>query len=162
MSAMGTFTSPSSGAALPPSEAPPSDLSPSPPGFVSGEYSALGAVLVVDDDVHVRRVARRVLLHAGFSVIEASGGEEALAARRDESVRVACAVVDVTMPGMDGPTCAEHLRQLRPELPVLFCSGYSADESVPGTFDARTAFLPKPYRQRDLVDHVASLLGPAT
>ena len=140
---------------------PPSSLGAAPPlrSATDGpDVVALGAVLVVDDDLHVRRVARRVLTHAGFTVIDASGGDEAIAALESASVVVACAVVDVTMPGMDGPTCAERLRRLRPGLPVLFCSGYTADGTIESPTAPSTAFLAKPYRQRELVEGVVALV----
>jgi CheY-like chemotaxis protein len=115
-------------------------------------------VLLVDDDALVRRVAKRVLTGAGFEVVEAGTGEEAV-----ELVRAggtfACAVIDVTMPGLDGPACAEALRTMEPRLPVLFCSGFSADVTIAEACDDRTSYLAKPYRQRELVDGVERLLA---
>ena len=131
--------------------------SPAPPSVA--RFAALGAVLVVDDDAHVRRIARRVLAHAGFEVIDASSGEEAVARLAEAVARVGVAVLDVTMPGMDGVACAAALRRLRPGLPVLYSSGFSADAALVAPGDRTTAYLPKPYRQRDLVDRVAALLA---
>jgi CheY-like chemotaxis protein len=121
--------------------------------------AGVGALLVVDDDVHVRRVARRVLAHAGFTVIDVASGEEAVATAAVHGASLAGAVVDVTMPGIDGPTCVATLRRMLPGLPVLFCSGYTADGVLAQPDDRATGFLAKPYHQRELVERVAALLA---
>ncbi|MGM0576898.1 MAG: ATP-binding protein [Myxococcota bacterium] len=122
-----------------------------------------GAILLAEDEGAVRRLAARALRTRGFEVLEAETGAEALerAASHDGSP-LRLLVTDVVMPGMDGRTLAERLVIQRPELPVLFVSGYPADVELeeacrrPGR-----RFLPKPFSPDDLVRAVNALLREA-
>jgi len=115
-------------------------------------------VLVVDDDEDVRHVAARALGAAGYRAVEAGGGREAVEALR-AAPDVRLAVVDMTMPGMDGEETLQALRALRPDLPVLLASGYDVHEAaarltrLPGV-----AFLAKPYRASEIAYRVRALL----
>jgi PAS domain S-box-containing protein len=108
-------------------------------------------VLLVDDDEAVRTAALGLLTGLGYEVLVASGGPEALAmlSLRDD---VDVLFTDVMMPdGMSGGQLAEHARLLRPNLKVLFASGYFEGALVrEGNLAARTHFLVKPYRKKDL------------
>ena len=110
-------------------------------------------VLIVDDEQAVRAISRRVLERAGFSVVEATDGAQALVCL---SQGVADAVVtDIRMPGMDGWELATHLAAMTPRPPVLFTSGYDVhlgSTNLPGPV------LAKPFRPQQLVDSVRQLL----
>ena len=84
-----------------------------------------GLVLVVDDEQLVRRVAVLALEAEGFEVVSASSGAAALEIFRERSDDVAVALVDLTMPDIDGIETFEGLRSLRGDLPVVFMSGHS-------------------------------------
>jgi len=87
---------------------------------------ALRVVLVVEDDDNVRRVIARVLARRGYEVVVARHGEDALA-EMQKRPRVHLLLTDVSMPGMDGPTLAKHVRAKHPEVPILFMCGDSDD-----------------------------------
>jgi len=110
-----------------------------------------GTVLLVEDEPMVRTVAERALTRHGYKVITADNGEEALEviARGDE---IALLISDVVMPGMDGPTMVAEARKSRPDLPILFMSGY-AEEQLRKSIDLdKVAFLPKPFSVQELAE----------
>jgi CheY-like chemotaxis protein len=120
-------------------------------------------ILLVEDDHVVRVLATRVLERAGFAVLVATGGEEALALADGRAEPIDLLLTDVIMPGMLGPELAGRLVALRPGLPVLFTSGYTAGgagltASIPS--DAR--FLDKPFSPRGLVEAVRAAIDDGT
>jgi two-component system cell cycle sensor histidine kinase/response regulator CckA len=110
-----------------------------------------GTVLLVEDEPMVRAVAERALSRHGYQVITADNGEEALdVIARGEPIDLLLS--DVVMPGMDGPTMVAEARKQRPELKVLFMSGY-AEEQLRQTLGVDDAhFLPKPFSVQDLAE----------
>ncbi|WP_112606562.1 PAS domain S-box protein [Rhizobium sp. WW22] len=115
-------------------------------------------ILVVEDDVRVRRVTVSRLLDAGYSVLEASNGTEALALFQ-ENHDIALLFTDVVMPGgMTGDELAHKIRAMRPEIKVLFTSGY-AEPTIAGRELAETgSWLKKPYTARELAVRLRELL----
>jgi Response regulator containing CheY-like receiver, AAA-type ATPase, and DNA-binding domains len=119
-----------------------------------------GTVLLVEDEPMVRTVAERALTRHGYSVVTANNGFEALEIlnRGDEFVLL---ISDVVMPEMDGPTMVREARESRPELPVLFMSGY-AEEQLRKSIDLdKVAFLPKPFSVQELAEAARKALTPA-
>src|SRR6185312_4901212 len=110
-----------------------------------------GTVLLVEDEPMVRAVAERALTRHGYAVITADNGEEALEViARGEPIDLL--VSDVVMPGMDGPAMVAEARKQRPELKVLFMSGY-AEEQLRDSLGVDNAhFLPKPFSVQDLAE----------
>ena len=110
-----------------------------------------GTVLLVEDEPMVRAVAERALTRHGYQVITADNGEEALEVlARNEPVDLL--ISDVVMPGMDGPTMVEQARQTRPDLKILFMSGY-AEEQLRNSLDVdNVSFLPKPFSVQELAE----------
>jgi two-component system, cell cycle sensor histidine kinase and response regulator CckA len=84
-------------------------------------------VLLVEDEDAVRAFAARALRNKGYTVIEAASGEQALALPPEQLDRVELLISDVVMPNLDGPTLAAQLRSRRPDLKILFISGYAED-----------------------------------
>ena len=124
------------------------------------DASQAGAVLVVDDETIVREVAVRILERAGFSVMSACDGREAVEVFRAHAHEIACVLLDVTMPNVDGPEALEALRAVRSDVRVLLSSGYTHAE-VDRRVDRRTVagFVAKPYRAAQLVDAVRRAIG---
>jgi CheY-like chemotaxis protein len=89
-------------------------------------------VLVVDDDAGLRAVLGRALAEAGYQVLTAANGEEALALAGTLIGQLALVITDVRMPAMDGLTLAGHLAHLPSPPPVLFISGYAEGHEIPG------------------------------
>jgi two-component system cell cycle sensor histidine kinase/response regulator CckA len=99
-------------------------------------------------------VAERALTRQGYTVITASDGEQGLEALRDLD-EVDILISDVVMPNMDGPSMARLARAARPDLPVLFMSGY-AEEQLRKSIDMdNVSFLPKPFSVAQLSEAVA-------
>jgi len=120
------------------------------PSAASNREPARGAVLVVDDEAHVRGVLARMLEGRGHRVIEAASGEDAVAVFLDRGDDVALVVLDIRMPGMDGWECLRELRAERADLPVLICSGHDPFGGNGRARDPKTGFLPKPVRAAEL------------
>jgi signal transduction histidine kinase/CheY-like chemotaxis protein len=116
-------------------------------------------ILLVEDEGTVRRLLREILESAQYEVIEAASGPEAeeLFHRRGEEVDLL--VTDVVMPELNGRELAGRLQRVRPDLKVLFVSGYTDDALAHyGIVDGETAFLPKPFDARTLTRKVRELL----
>ncbi|MEO5773176.1 MAG: response regulator [Sphingomicrobium sp.] len=118
-----------------------------------------GTVLLVEDEPMVRSVAERALTRHGYKVITADNGEEALEVlgRADEDI--ALLISDVVMPVMDGPTMVREARKTRPNLKILFMSGY-AEEQLRNSIDIDdVAFLPKPFSVQELAEAARRVLA---
>ena len=118
-----------------------------------------GTVLLVEDEPMVRTVAERALTRHGYTVISANSGEEALEILgRGETIDLL--VSDVVMPGMDGPAMVREARESRPDIKVLFMSGY-AEEQLRKSIDIdNVAFLPKPFSVQELAEAARQVLEP--
>jgi two-component system, cell cycle sensor histidine kinase and response regulator CckA len=134
---------------------------PAPPDRTAPELAAdaRGTVLLVEDEAGVRAVVERMLESAGYAVVSAPGAREALAEAERLGEALDLLVTDVVMPEVGGPELAERLRATRPELPVLYMSGYAPGEREPGRDDARAGFLGKPFGSRELLDAADRVLN---
>ena len=110
-----------------------------------------GVVLLVEDEAPVRAFASRALRMRGYTVIEAESAEEALELLDDHTLKVDVFVTDVIMPGLDGPTWVRQALKTRPEVNVIFVSGY-AEESLTNKQSRipNSVFLPKPFSLTEL------------
>jgi PAS domain S-box-containing protein len=121
--------------------------------------SELSQVLVIDDEAAIREVAHRVLTSAGYQVITAANGSEALGLLRDSKIAVDLVLADLVMPGMTGPAFAAQARVMCPGLPVLFMSGYEQQEAAPGDWpEAGAQIIGKPFSRAVLLARVSQLL----
>jgi PAS domain S-box-containing protein len=115
-------------------------------------------ILVVEDDPRVRRVAVARLRDAGYRVLEAQNGAEALALF-DQNPDIALLFTDIVMPGgMNGDQLAEAVRELRPDVGILFTSGYASPEITSGKLLQESNWLKKPYTTRELATRLRELL----
>jgi len=115
-------------------------------------------ILVVEDDPALRRIARRLLEEAGYQVLEAGDGIEALAVWAANPDAIDLVLTDILMPrGMNGRELAERLRRDAPDLPIVFTSGYAPD-ATGRDFDHGEAFLQKPYPTNELLTVVRASL----
>jgi PAS domain S-box-containing protein len=107
-----------------------------------------GTLLVVDDEISARAVARAMGTHLGFQVVEAADGEEAVATFQRRKDELALVLMDLTMPRMDGREAFLRMRQIDPSVPVVLTSGFSENDAV-SDFAGRglAGFLPKPYQK---------------
>jgi two-component system cell cycle sensor histidine kinase/response regulator CckA len=123
------------------------------------DLTGRGTVLLVEDEDAVRSFAARALGQRGYHVLQATTGLEALEMFSNHQGEVDLVVSDVVMPEMDGPTLFEKLRQARPDLKVIFISGYAED-----AFRRHLAenedfmFLQKPFDLKELAAAVKTAL----
>jgi CheY-like chemotaxis protein len=116
-------------------------------------------ILLVEDEDSVRSLAREILQRNGYFVLEATHGSEALVICKQHKGSISLMLTDVVMPGMSGREVAEELSSLRPEMKVIFMSGYSDDAIVRhGILEPGTQFLPKPYTPDSLIRKVRDVL----
>jgi CheY-like chemotaxis protein len=143
-------------------EAPAATAVPQP-GDAGGSVAPAalhGTALVVDDETVVRMLCQRVLERAGLRVLVAADGYEALALFRENRDAIDCAVLDLTMPVMDGVALFRELRQERPDLPVLLASGYTEQDAIARFGDDQPdGFLHKPYQAAALRAEIRRVLG---
>jgi CheY-like chemotaxis protein len=119
-------------------------------------------ILVVEDDADVRKLTRAFLESAGYKVLEAGNAVEAFAVERETAEEIHLLLTDVILPGMNGKDLADKLRSLRPELKVLYTSGYTADViSSRGVLERSLAYLPKPFSRDSLTAKVLEVLAAA-
>ncbi len=102
-------------------------------------------ILVVDDEPVVLETVRDGLTAHGYQVLTAGGGEEALQTAERHQGAIALALVDVVMPGMSGPEVAQRLHASRPDLKILFMSGFSTEVVVVHGMNAGDPLLVKPF-----------------
>jgi two-component system, cell cycle sensor histidine kinase and response regulator CckA len=138
---------------------PSSDLSVSEPVSSSPEPGRGESLLVVEDEAALREVAGRILSGAGYRVMTASCGAEALELAGRHEGAIDLLVSDVVMPGMLGKELAERLLVVRPHTRVLYMSGYAQPVlHSQGTLDPGVALLEKPFTGADLLTAVRKRL----
>jgi CheY-like chemotaxis protein len=121
-------------------------------------------ILVVDDEPGVRRACARMLTTAGFDVLAAESGQEALELCEQHREDIDLALIDVVMPGMSGRDLAERMRERWRSVKIVFMSGYVASEiGELGVMQRDAHFLGKPFssevlrqKVRDVLDGTAS------
>ena len=120
-------------------------------------------VLLVEDEQSVRVAALRILRERGYRVLEAFDGVEALRIVESHRGPIHLLVTDVVMPRMGGPELVDRLGELRPDLKVLYISGYTDEADVArGVSGDNAAFLQKPFTQEVLATKVRTLLDTVT
>ena len=115
-------------------------------------------VLVVEDEDAVRLIVRRVLEEQGYGIIEARDGNDALRICGQRGDEIHLVLSDVIMPGMGGRDLARALATRRPELPILFMSGYNDDDELAIDGDLDTGVLAKPFTSETLARQVREAL----
>jgi two-component system, cell cycle sensor histidine kinase and response regulator CckA len=134
-----------------PREAPPSGGSP---------RRTSGTILLVEDDPALCVLSRRVLASRGYTVLAARDGNEALAISDSHADPIDLLATDVVMPGMNGGALVQRVTALRPDIKVLYMSGYTEDDVVRRGIAAFSAgFLQKPFTPDVLCERVAEVLG---
>jgi len=121
------------------------------------QWSGEGLVLVVDDEESVRSLTTRMLESFEFSVITASDGREGVAKFAANADAITAVLLDVTMPQMSGTEVLDQIRAIRPEVPVLFMSGYMRDGEL-RNLDRATDFLQKPFKIEEMQEKLRTLL----
>jgi hypothetical protein len=121
--------------------------------------SAGETILVVEDEPALREVTERIFLRNGYQVITAPNGPEAIDIVRDHPGKIDLLVTDVIMPQMLGKEVAERIQQLRPDIQVLFMSGYAGPVlTAQGRIEPDVALVGKPFSEADLLSMAGLVL----
>jgi two-component system, cell cycle sensor histidine kinase and response regulator CckA len=115
-------------------------------------------ILLVDDEELVRNVAAAMLTSLGYEVVMAADGEEAVGVYAREGETIDLVILDMIMPKLNGRETLQRLRELDPDVAVLFCSGYTR-ERVEVEDEGVRGFLKKPYQLAELARHIADALA---
>ncbi|MBN1346590.1 MAG: cache domain-containing protein [Phycisphaerae bacterium] len=119
-----------------------------------------GTVLLVDDEETIRAVGRQMLERLGFDVLTAADGREAIRVFQEHAPEIACVLLDLTMPEMDGEEAFRALREIRADVPVILSSGYGEQEVI-ARFSGTdlTAFIEKPYGSKGLIPKIREVMS---
>src|ERR1700730_6111877 len=116
-------------------------------------------ILVVDDESMALVLIKRLLSEAGYQVITAQSGFEALDLFRRQPQTIQLVLLDLTMPFMDGDETFHRLREIRANIPVLLCTGFIRQDRLDRLMkDGIAGFLRKPLAPDEIVDHVRGVL----
>jgi PAS domain S-box-containing protein len=119
-----------------------------------------GTVLVVDDEPVLRNLAVKILTRSGYTTLSAGDAEEAMAIFDERGGAIDLLLTDVVMPGLSGPALAKELTARRPQLKVIFASGYTDDMVLRHGVDGNTMeFLGKPYTFKELITRVEAAMA---
>jgi nitrogen-specific signal transduction histidine kinase len=132
------------------------------PGSAARRLGGSETVLVVDDEDALCEVTRRILARNGYSVLTAASGREAIALLESHSGTIDLLLTDVIMGHMLGTEVADRARELRPDLPVLFISGYAQPVLGRTVGDGTVRLLEKPFSESQLLTKVRDTLEPIT
>ena len=131
-------------------------IAPEPKGVARGGKET---ILLVDDEEFIRELGVDVLGRAGYTVLTASNGENALELYSQERTQIDLVILDLIMPGMGGSKCLEELLNIDPHARVLIASGYSPDGPTKGALDiGAKGFISKPYDTTQLLQLVRKIL----
>ncbi len=116
-------------------------------------------ILVTEDEQSVRKLVRMILQQAGYAVLEAADGQEALDLLRERGDSVHLLLTDLSMPGMGGRQLGDRAAEIRPDLPILYVSGHAHEMPGRDAGDSRrVAVLSKPFTREQLSDKVREML----
>jgi CheY-like chemotaxis protein len=115
-------------------------------------------ILIAEDNEDVRYILQRMLEDAGHEVLSASDGVEALEVMGSPD-QLDLVITDIRMPRMGGYPLAERLRAARPDLPIIYVTGYAVGWQNAAEVGPNTAFLQKPFAEQDLMEAIARLLS---
>jgi CheY-like chemotaxis protein len=125
--------------------------------------SAHETILLVEDEDALRDATSRILTRAGYHVLTANGGDKAIQTAQTYPEPIRLLLTDVIMPEMMGNDVAARVRTIRPDIPVLYMSGYAQPVLAEhGTLEPGVAMIEKPFSSRDLLDRVHGLLHQTT
>ena len=140
----------------------PASTAPCPEGkradAVSAPWEGSGVVLLADDEPAVRSVTHEMLVGAGFEVIEACDGSEAVDLFHERHDEITIVLLDITMPELDGKEAFVEIRACSPDVPIVLMSGYADDVLADPASGYRSSFLKKPFRSAGLIEKLGEAM----
>jgi len=128
-------------------------------GQAESKTSGSATILLVEDETPLRKLISQVLKSAGHTVLDAASGDEAVTLSSRHAGVIELLLTDVVMPGMSGPELVAKLRVRRPEMMIVFMSGYDKELIDQKSLERSASFLPKPFSPRALLNRIDALLG---
>jgi CheY-like chemotaxis protein len=120
-------------------------------------------ILLVEDQTQLRALSREFLEKLGYTVLQAAHAEEAVRVSCGFPGQIDLLLTDVVMPGVNGREMANKLKPLRPDMKVLYVSGYTQDAfAISGMIDPNEAFLDKPFPPEKLAQKIREVLNTAS
>src|SRR6516164_2968597 len=117
-------------------------------------------ILLVDDEERYREVLARVLTKAGYEVVEASDGIEALSLL--EKLKIDLVLSDILMPGLNGYALVARLRAKWPSMPVILTTGFLPQDAAKNMMNGSVDFIPKPIDTETLIDMIHCRIPPSS
>ncbi|MCX9010577.1 MAG: PAS domain S-box protein [Candidatus Methanoperedens sp.] len=117
------------------------------------------SILVVDDEAQIREITRQTLEEAGYRVLTAGNGAEAVSLYSQHRKDIKAVLMDMMMPVMDGPACIWVLRKINPDVRIIAVSGITEDDKFADLTGTVHAFLKKPYTAETLLDTIREVIG---
>ncbi len=116
-------------------------------------------VLLVDDEEFIRELGRRILSNAGYTVLAAANGKEALDLFKAEGAKISLVILDLIMPEMGGKECLKGILNVDPHAKILMATGLSAQFSMKESVEmGASGFVAKPFRIKELLGQVRTIL----
>jgi two-component system, cell cycle sensor histidine kinase and response regulator CckA len=138
--------------------AAPSEAAAATPPSTTGEL-----ILLVEDEVDIRRTTQKLLVRRGFRVVEAANGQEAMVRYREFGKEIGVVITDLIMPVMDGPTFMRELRRINPTVPVVIMSGrFERVRFSPEEIADVQGFLVKPFTLEEFYGCLDRILHPGS
>lgn len=124
-------------------------------------WKGYGTVLISDDEEAILEVTRSLLERIGFRVITAADGVETVDRYMENAEDITLLLIDLNMPRLNGLESVQRIRHIKPNLPVLFMSGYPCEKEIQRLLDQpRIDFLKKPFLSRDLIEGIRKVMEP--
>ncbi|NWG25967.1 MAG: response regulator [Pseudorhodoplanes sp.] len=130
-----------------------------PPKAGASDLTGSGTILLVEDEEGLRGLNARGLSSRGYKVLEAANGADAIEVMQHEGGGIDLVVSDVVMPEMDGPAMLKELRKTKPDLKIIFVSGYAEEAFQKNIPEGQYDFLPKPFTLKQLVEQVKQTMA---
>ena len=122
------------------------------------ELQGAETILLVEDEDSLRALAIETLENAGYKVLTAEDGEQAVTTALNYNETINLLLADVVMPKLSGKKLTKAIKKIHPEILVLYMSGYTDDAIVHrGVLDPNTEFLPKPFKPTTLLKKIRSM-----
>lgn len=132
------------------------------PAPVSSDYYGTETILLVEDEESVRDIVKSILVNYGYKVLEAKNGNEALEMSKDYDGPIHLTLSDVMMPGLSGPEFVQRIQSFKPEIKVIYMSGFAEGDFVPDdvfdVLDSEATLLEKPFKPESLAGMVRATL----
>jgi PAS domain S-box-containing protein len=123
------------------------------------QTSGTETVLLVDDEPSIRHLAKGLLTKAGYTVLLAANGQEALDLYAKEGNKIEFVILDLNMPVMGGIECLGALQERAPDLPVLLASGFALNEETGKLISNKVGYIGKPYQEKEFLIKIREIIG---